>query len=78
MPLDALCGKPFIEYDNPYDVGITGLIGSSSGCHAMMSCDPLLLLGCDFPYRPFSPLPDLVVFQRHRAGPSKIGSFGKP
>jgi pyruvate dehydrogenase (quinone) len=51
----ALRGKPFIEYDNPYDVGMTGLIGFSSGYHAMMSCETLLLLGCDFPYRPFYP-----------------------
>lgn len=51
----ALRGKPFVEYDNPYDVGMTGLIGFSSGYHAMMSCDTLLLLGCDFPYRAFYP-----------------------
>jgi pyruvate dehydrogenase (quinone) len=51
----ALRGKQFIEYDNPFDVGMTGLIGFSSGYHAMMSCDTLLLLGCDFPYRPFYP-----------------------
>ncbi|WP_244831360.1 ubiquinone-dependent pyruvate dehydrogenase [Caballeronia sp. TF1N1] len=51
----ALRGKQFIEYDNPFDVGMTGLIGFSSGYHAMMSCDTLVLLGCDFPYRPFYP-----------------------
>lgn len=51
----ALRGKQFIEYDNPFDVGMTGLIGFSSGYHAMESCDTLLLLGCDFPYRPFYP-----------------------
>jgi pyruvate dehydrogenase (quinone) len=51
----ALRGKQFVEYDNPFDVGMTGLIGFSSGYHAMMSCDTLLLLGCDFPYRPFYP-----------------------
>ncbi|WP_454828567.1 ubiquinone-dependent pyruvate dehydrogenase [Paraburkholderia xenovorans] len=58
----ALRGKQFIEYDNPYDVGMTGLIGFSSGYHAMMSCDTLLLLGCDFPYRPFYP-PDAKIIQ---------------
>jgi pyruvate dehydrogenase (quinone) len=58
----ALRGKQFIEYDNPFDVGMTGLIGFSSGYHAMMSCDVLLLLGCDFPYRPFYP-PDAKVVQ---------------
>jgi pyruvate dehydrogenase (quinone) len=58
----ALRGKQFIEYDNPFDVGMTGLIGFSSGYHAMMSCDVLLLLGCDFPYRPFYP-PEAKVVQ---------------
>jgi pyruvate dehydrogenase (quinone) len=51
----ALRGKQYIEWDNPFDVGMTGLIGFSSGYHAMESCDTLLLLGCDFPYRPFYP-----------------------
>jgi pyruvate dehydrogenase (quinone) len=45
----ALRGKEFIEYDNPYDVGMTGLLGFSSGYHAMMNCDALLMLGTDFP-----------------------------
>jgi pyruvate dehydrogenase (quinone) len=51
----ALRGKQYIEWENPFDVGMTGLIGFSSGYHAMESCDTLLLLGCDFPYRPFYP-----------------------
>ena len=51
----ALRGKEFVEYDNPYDVGMTGLIGFSSGYHAMMECDTLLMLGTDFPYRQFFP-----------------------
>jgi pyruvate dehydrogenase (quinone) len=51
----ALGGKEHIEWDNPYDVGMTGLIGFSSGYEAMMSCDTLLLLGTDFPYRQFFP-----------------------
>ena len=67
----ALRGKPFIEYDNPYDVGMTGLIGFSSGYHAMMSCDTLLLLGCDFPYRPFYP-PEAKVVQIDHKG-SQLG-----
>jgi pyruvate dehydrogenase (quinone) len=67
----ALRGKPFIEYDNPYDVGMTGLIGFSSGYHAMMSCDTLLLLGCDFPYRPFYP-PEARVVQIDHKG-SQLG-----
>src|SRR5215831_5582906 len=51
----AMRGKEFIEYDNPFDVGMTGLLGFSSGYHAMMACDLLLMLGTDFPYRNFYP-----------------------
>ena len=51
----ALRGKEFIEYENPYDVGMTGLLGFSSGYRAMMSCDALLMLGTDFPYQQFYP-----------------------
>ena len=51
----ALRGKEHIEWDNPFDVGMTGLIGFSSGYHAMEACDTLLMLGTDFPYRQFYP-----------------------
>jgi pyruvate dehydrogenase (quinone) len=51
----ALGGKEFVEYDNPFDVGMTGLIGFSSGYYAMEDCDTLLMLGTDFPYRQFYP-----------------------
>src|SRR5690349_22216600 len=51
----ALRGKEFIEYDNPFDVGMTGLLGFTSGYHAMMNCDTLLMLGTDFPYQQFFP-----------------------
>jgi pyruvate dehydrogenase (quinone) len=51
----ALRGKEFIENDNPYDVGMTGLLGFSSGYYAMMNCDALLMLGTDFPYQQFYP-----------------------
>lgn len=51
----TLRGKEYIEYDNPYDVGMTGLVGFSSGYAAMKDCDALLLLGTDFPYRQFFP-----------------------
>src|SRR5579859_7669687 len=51
----ALRGKEHVEWDNPYDVGMTGLIGFSSGYRAMESCDLLLMLGTDFPYRQFYP-----------------------
>jgi pyruvate dehydrogenase (quinone) len=51
----ALRGKEFVEYDNPFDVGMTGLLGFSSGYFAMMNCDALLMLGTDFPYQQFFP-----------------------
>jgi len=51
----ALRGKEHVEWENPFDVGMTGLIGFSSGYHAMLACDTLLMLGTDFPYRQFYP-----------------------
>jgi len=51
----ALRGKEHVEWDNPFDVGMTGLIGFSSGYHAMLDCDTLVMLGTDFPYRNFYP-----------------------
>ena len=57
----ALRGKEFIEYDNPFDVGLTGLLGFSSGYYAMMNCDVLVMLGTDFPYQPFYPKDATIV-----------------
>jgi pyruvate dehydrogenase (quinone) len=57
----ALRGKEFIEYDNPYDVGMTGLLGFSSGYYAMMNCETLLMLGTDFPYQQFYPKKARIV-----------------
>jgi len=51
----AMRGKEFVEYDNPFDVGMTGLLGFSSGYFAMMHCDTLLMIGTDFPYQQFFP-----------------------
>jgi pyruvate dehydrogenase (quinone) len=51
----ALRGKEYVEWENPYDVGMTGLIGFSSGYYAMLACNVLLMLGTDFPYRQFYP-----------------------
>ncbi|WP_442581669.1 ubiquinone-dependent pyruvate dehydrogenase [Mesorhizobium sp. ASY16-5R] len=51
----ALRGKEHLEYDNPFDVGMTGLLGFASGYWAMKNCDTLLMLGTDFPYRQFLP-----------------------
>jgi pyruvate dehydrogenase (quinone) len=57
----AFRGKEFIEYDNPFDVGMTGLLGFSSGYHAMMKCQTLLMLGTDFPYQQFFPKDATIV-----------------
>jgi pyruvate dehydrogenase (quinone) len=79
----ALRGKEFIEYDNPYDVGMTGLLGFSSGYHAMMNCDALLMLGTDFPYPQFFPKKakilqvDLRGEQIGRRTPVDLGLIGK-
>ncbi len=51
----ALRGKEFVEYDNPYDVGMTGLLGFASGYKAIKEAEVLLMLGTDFPYRQFYP-----------------------
>ncbi|SHM76843.1 ubiquinone-dependent pyruvate dehydrogenase [Chitinophaga sp. CF418] len=51
----ALRGKEHVEYDNPFDVGMTGLIGFSSGYHAMENSDLVIMLGTDFPYKDWFP-----------------------
>ncbi|WP_261166813.1 ubiquinone-dependent pyruvate dehydrogenase [Microbacterium sp. Marseille-Q6965] len=51
----ALRGKEHIEYDNPFDVGMTGLLGFASGYRAMDAADAVLMLGTDFPYPQFYP-----------------------
>ena len=51
----ALRGKEHVQYDNPFDVGMTGLIGMASGNHAVKNCDLLLMLGTDFPYKEWYP-----------------------
>jgi len=57
----AMRGKEYIEYDNPFDVGMTGLLGFSSGYFAIMDCDVLLMLGTDFPYQQFYPEKAAIV-----------------
>jgi pyruvate dehydrogenase (quinone) len=57
----ALRGKEYIEYDNPFDVGMTGLLGFSSGYFAMMNCNTLLMIGTDFPYQQFFPKHATVI-----------------
>lgn len=71
----ALRGKEHVEYDNPYDVGMTGLIGFSSGFHTMMNADTLVLLGTQFPYRVFYPT-DAKIIQID-INPASIGAHSK-
>lgn len=58
----AMRGKEHVEYDNPYDVGMTGLLGFASGYRAMCDADALLMIGTDLPYRQFYP-EDVPVIQ---------------
>src|ERR1700684_4155129 len=67
----ALGGKEHVEYDNPYDVGMTGFIGFSSGYAAMHACDVLLMLGTDFPYKQF--LPDDARIAQVDIRPENLG-----
>lgn len=71
----AYRGKEWIEWDNPFDVGMTGLIGFSSGYHAMMECDTLLMLGTDFPYRNF--YPDKATIVQVDRDPGALGRRAK-
>jgi pyruvate dehydrogenase (quinone) len=48
-------GKDALEYDNPHNVGMTGVIGMESGYHAILNCDTLILLGTDFAWSQFYP-----------------------
>ena len=79
----VLKGKEYVEWDNPYDVGMTGLIGYSSGYYAMNDCDALLMLGTDFPYRQFYPQGtariaqvDIRPEQLGRRAPINLGLVG--
>ncbi|PLR40250.1 ubiquinone-dependent pyruvate dehydrogenase [Chimaeribacter coloradensis] len=68
----AMRGKEHLEWDNPYDVGMTGLIGFSSGYQAMMNADTVVLLGTQFPYRAFYPT-DATIIQID-INPGSIGA----
>jgi pyruvate dehydrogenase (quinone) len=47
--------KDFLEHDNPYNIGMTGMLGNEAGFHALLNCDALLMLGADFAWRQFYP-----------------------
>jgi pyruvate dehydrogenase (quinone) len=79
----TLRAKESLEHDNPFDVGMTGLIGFSSGYHALMDADLVLLLGTDFPYRQFYPeharkvQVDLDPAHLGRRAPLELGVVGE-
>jgi len=74
--------KDFVEPENPYNVGMTGVFGSEAGYHALMHCNTLVLLGCDFAWRQFYPS-DATIIQIDIDGthlgrryPVSIGAVG--
>ncbi|MFF4220341.1 pyruvate dehydrogenase [Streptomyces nondiastaticus] len=67
----ALRGKEWIQYDNPYDVGMSGLLGYGAAYEATHECDLLILLGTDFPYNAF--LPDDVKTVQVDVRPEHLG-----
>ena len=64
-------GKDFVEYDNPFNVGMTGIIGGAAGYHSILDCDVLLLLGADFAWTQF--YPDKAKIIQIDADPTHIG-----
>ncbi|MCF0054237.1 thiamine pyrophosphate-dependent enzyme [Dyadobacter sp. CY356] len=68
-------GKMGIQYDNPYEVGMTGLLGLPSAYHAMHESDLVILLGTDFPYTPFIPQDKVLVQIDTR--PERLGRRAK-
>jgi pyruvate dehydrogenase (quinone) len=71
----ALRGKEWIQYDNPFDVGMSGLLGYGAAYEAMHQADLLILLGTDFPYRAF--LPDDVSIAQVDVRPEYLGRRSK-
>src|ERR1700724_10063 len=64
-------GKDFLEYDNPYNLGMTGIIGGPAGYHAVLDADVLLLLGADFAWTQF--YPDKATIIQIDADPTHLG-----
>jgi pyruvate dehydrogenase (quinone) len=69
----SLRGKQWIQYDNPFDVGMTGLIGYGAAHAGIHDADLLLLIGTDFPYEQFLPDADKVVIAQIDADASHLG-----
>ena len=61
----SLRGKHFIQYDNPFDVGMTGLLGYGAAAEGMNDADVLILLGTDFPYDQFLPSTPTIQVDTH-------------
>lgn len=61
----TLRGKHFIQYDNPFDVGMTGLLGYGAAAEGMNDADVLILLGTDFPYDQFLPSTPTIQVDTH-------------
>jgi pyruvate dehydrogenase (quinone) len=68
-------GKMGIQYDNPYEVGMTGLLGLPSAFHSMHESDVVLLLGTDFPYTPFMPVKNKIIQVDEK--PERLGRRAK-
>jgi len=69
-------GKIFFEHkENPYTVGLNGLLGSKAGFEAMHEADVLLMLGTDFPYSEF--LPEKCTIIQIDTKPEKLGRKAK-
>lgn len=67
--------KMEIQYDNPNEVGMTGLLGMPSGYESMQAADVLLMLGTDFPYAPFLPTHNKII--QIDINPERLGRRAK-
>lgn len=68
-------GKMSMQYNNPYEVGMTGLLGVPSAYHAMHESDVVILLGTDFPYEHFMPVDNKIVQVDEK--PERLGRRAK-
>ena len=68
-------GKMEVQYDNPYEVGMTGLLGMPSGYYSMHEAEVLVMLGTDFPYSAF--LPDDIKIVQVDIKPERLGRRAK-
>lgn len=63
----SMRGKMFVQYDNPFDVGMTGLLGYGEAAEGLKEADLMLLIGTDFPYDQFLPDTDTIQIDRDAA-----------